>query len=66
MSELISYENNISKDTIRLILKEYYRTYDAYVFNEKLNRLQEDYSHFKEKERHKIDFINLLEKKFNQ
>jgi hypothetical protein len=64
LSELISYENNISKDTIRLILKEYYRTYDAYIFNEKLNRLQEDYSHFKEKQRHKIDFINLLEKKY--
>lgn len=64
LSELISYEKNISKDTIRLILKEYYRTYDAYVFNEKLNRLQEDFNHFKDKEMHKIDFINSLEKKY--
>lgn len=64
LSELISYEKNISKDTIQLILKEYYKTYDTYVFNEKLNRLQENHSHFRDKETHKIDFINSLEKKY--
>ncbi|WP_396154772.1 hypothetical protein [Flavobacterium macrobrachii] len=64
LSELISYEKNISKDTVQVVLKEYYKTFEAYTFNENINRLQENYNHYGEKESHKIDFINSLEKKY--
>jgi hypothetical protein len=63
LSELISYEKNFSKDTIQLVLKEYYKTYEAYIFNENLNRLQDYDNYYRLNIPHKIDFINSIERK---
>jgi hypothetical protein len=66
LSELISVEKEINLDTVKVVLKEYYKTYRYYNFNEKLNRLEEndDYD-YKEEELNLFDFVNRIEKQNN-
>jgi len=54
----ISYKYNIPKDTVIIVLKEYYKEYEGYSFNEKSNKLEE--SDFPIDEIHKLDFIKRL------
>ncbi len=62
----VSFETNIPKDTVAIVLREYYKTYIGFVFNKKRNSLEEIDTFPKiyfEDNTHKLDFINSIIKK---
>lgn len=63
----ISFETNIPKDTVAIVLREYYKTYIGFVFNKKRNSLEEIDTfpkiYFEGNNIHKFDFINSIIKK---
>jgi hypothetical protein len=63
----VSFETNIPKDTVAIVLREYYKTYIGFVFNKKRNSLEEIDTfpkiYFEGKNIHKLDFINSIIKK---
>ena len=64
LSELISYKSETNIDTVRIILKEYYKTYKFYDFNEKTKSLKFNISNFKIEPKEDNNFISFLEKKY--
>lgn len=62
VSQLVSYKNNISKDTVDIVLKEFYKAYKGFSFNNTTNKLEETKA-FSLDERHKIDFIKSIVKR---
>ena len=56
VSQLVSYKNNISKDTVNIVLKEYYKAFKGLSFNNTTNKLEETKA-FSLDERHKLDFL---------
>lgn len=56
LSQLVSYKNNISKDTVDIVLKEYFKAYKGFSFNNTTNKLEENKA-FSLDEKHKTDFI---------
>jgi hypothetical protein len=63
----VSFETNIPKDTVAIVLREYYKTYIGFVFNKKRNSLEEIDTfpkiYFDDNNTHKLDFINSIIKK---
>jgi hypothetical protein len=64
LSELISFKSETNIDTVRIVLKEYYKTYKFYNFNEKTKSLKFNISNFKIGTKEDYDFISFLEKKY--
>jgi hypothetical protein len=62
---LVSYRSNVSKDTVAIILKEYYKTYEEYAFNNTTQKLEEFKVDFTLDEVHKLDFIKSVIQKYN-
>jgi len=62
----IVYKNSFSKDTAEIVLKEYYKEYVGYAFNNKDNKFEEvkETGYLKD-EIHKLEFIKKLVEKFN-
>ena len=68
INQSIAYETNISKDTVAIILKEYYKNYCEFVFDDSTKKFKEIdiYSQFKlakNDEKTKMDFIYDIVKK---
>ncbi|MFV5694026.1 hypothetical protein ACM55G_01130 [Flavobacterium sp. LB3P122] len=63
LSQLVSFKNNISKDTVDIVLKEYYKTYKGFVFNNDTGKLEE-MGTFSEDEMHKLDFLQDIVEKY--
>jgi hypothetical protein len=67
INQSVSFETNIPKDTVAIVLREYYRTYIGFVFNKKRNSLEEIDSfpkiYFEDNNTHELDFINSIIKK---
>lgn len=63
ISQLVSYKNNISKDTVDIVLKEYYKAYKGFSFNNTTNKLVET-KVFSLDERHKLDFLQDIVEKY--
>lgn len=62
----IVYKNSFSKDTAEIVLKEYYKEYVGYAFNNKNNKFEEvKETDYLEDEIHKLEFIKKLVEKFN-
>ena len=62
----IAYKNSFSRDTVGLILKEYYKHYEGYFYNNEKNKLDDvEESEFLKDEIHKLDFIKLIVSKYN-
>jgi hypothetical protein len=63
----VSFETNIPKDTVAIVLREYYKTYIGFEFNKKRNSLEEIDTfpkiYFEDNNKHKLDFINSIIKK---
>jgi hypothetical protein len=64
INELLHYKNGYDKDTIKLVLKEYYKSYKHFSFNEKSKLLKYNLQ-VGEGYLVKFDFINKLEKKYS-
>ena len=56
VSQLVSYKNNISKDTVDIVLKEYYKAYKGFIFNNETGKLEETEVSLDD-EINKLDFI---------
>lgn len=65
ISQLVSYKSNVSKDTVSIVLKEYFKTYEEYSFNNKTQKLEKVKVDFKLDEVDKLDFIKSVIKKYN-
>ncbi len=64
IKQLVSYKSNISKDTVAIVLKEYYLAHEGFSFNNNTGKLDEieDYPY---NEIDKLDFINSIIQKHN-
>ena len=62
---LVSYRSNVSKDTIAIVLKEYYKTYEEYAFDNTTQKLEEFEADLTLDEVDKLDFIKSVVKKYN-
>jgi hypothetical protein len=62
LKELIHYKTGYNQDTIKIILKEYYKDYKDYKFYKNSDSLIYDLNFGRDKTT-KIDFINKIEKK---
>lgn len=63
ISQLVSYKNSVSKDTVNIVLKEYYKTYKGFSFNNTTNKLEEAKA-FSLDEKHKLDFLQDIVEKY--
>lgn len=62
---LVSYRSNVSKDTVAIVLKEYYKTYEEYTFNNTTQKLEEFKVDFTLDVVNKLDFIKSIIQKYN-
>lgn len=65
VSQLVSYKSNVSIDTVAIVLKEYYKTYEEYSFNNTTQKLEEFKVDFTLDEVNKLDFIKSIIQKYN-
>lgn len=66
INQSVSYETRISRDTIAIVLREYYKTYKGFTFNKEKNKLEEIdgfETEYDDDKKHKLDFINDIVKK---
>lgn len=64
INQSVSYQTHISKDTVAIVLREYYKDYEGFVFNKKTSKLEEiDELRLEDDVKHKLDFINDIIKK---
>lgn len=65
VNQLVSYKSNVSKDTVAIALKEYYKTYEGFTFNNATQKLEESKVDFNLDEVNKLDFIKGIIQKYS-
>lgn len=65
VNQLVSYKSNVQIDTVAIVLKEYYKTYREYSFNEETDKLEELDIDYSLDEVNKLDFVENVIKKHN-
>ncbi len=61
---MVTYKNDISKDTVEIVLKEYYKAYKGFVFNNDTGKLEETEVSL-DHEISKLDFIKNVVQRYS-